>query len=234
MAAAATIALLNSTLPYQSQSPRINQSNLSISSRTTLPNLSLKPKLKHHGGVKMTDSAAGRYASALADIANSKGTLKATLSDIEKIDKIFSIKPTFNFFTNPTIPETQKHKLIQEISISGFLQPYVCNLLSLLIEKNRMNLIREIVEEFEIVYNKLTDTELALVTSVVKIDQQNLAKIAKQVRRLSGARNVRIKTVIDESLVGGFSVKFGDSQSKLIDLSVRKQLEDIAAIQLQI
>ena len=96
-------------------------------------------------------------------------------------------------------------------------------------DAQRIDLINEIAKEFELVYNKLTDTELAVVTSVVKLESQHLAQIAKQVQKLTGAKNVRIKTLLDPSLVAGFTVRYGNSGSKLIDMSVRKQLEDIAA-----
>lgn len=92
----------------------------------------------------------------------------------------------------------------------------------------RIDQIKEIVKEFEIVYNKLTDTELAIVTSVVQLDSQHLAQIAKGVQKLTGAKNVRIKTAIDKSLVAGFTIRYGNGGSKLIDLSVKKQLEEIA------
>ncbi|KAI5663472.1 hypothetical protein M9H77_22795 [Catharanthus roseus] len=52
-------------------------------------------------------------------------------------------------------------------------------------------------EEFEVVCNDLTKTELALVTSVVKLEAQHLAQIAKGVQKLTGAKNVRIKTTIN-------------------------------------
>ncbi|KAJ0625386.1 putative ATPase, OSCP/delta subunit, F1F0 ATP synthase OSCP/delta subunit domain superfamily [Helianthus annuus] len=62
----------------------------------------------------------------------------------------------------------------------------------------------------------------------VTASEQHLAQIAKQVQKLTGAKNVRVKTVIDESLVVGFTIRYGNSGSKLIDMSVKKQLEEIA------
>ncbi|KAJ0610181.1 putative ATPase, OSCP/delta subunit, F1F0 ATP synthase OSCP/delta subunit domain superfamily [Helianthus annuus] len=62
----------------------------------------------------------------------------------------------------------------------------------------------------------------------IHLEEQHLAQIAKQVQKLTGAKNVRVKTVIDESLVVGFTIRYGNSGSKLIDMSVKKQLEEIA------
>ncbi|KAL6211313.1 hypothetical protein ACLB2K_016540 [Fragaria x ananassa] len=89
--------------------------------------------------------------------------------------------------------------------------------------------LKDIVAEFETVYNKITDTELAIVSSVVKLESQHLAQIAKQVQKLTGSKNVRIKSEIDPSLVAGFTVRYGNYGSKLIDMSGKKQLEEIAA-----
>ena len=68
-----------------------------------------------------------------------------------------------------------------------------------------------------------------MLSSVVKLESQHLAQIAKQVQKLTGAKNVRIKTALDPSLVAGFTVRYGNSGSKFIDMSVKKKLEEIAA-----
>lgn len=176
----------------------------------------------------MADSAAGSYAAALADVANSNGTLEATVADVETIDKMFSNSEVFDFFTSPVISLEKKRQVIDEITSTTNLQPHVVNFLNILIDVKRIDMIKEILKEFELVYNKLTDTELAIVTSVVKLESQHLSQIAKGVQRLTGSKNVRIKTVIDPSLVAGFTIRYGNSGSKLIDMSVKKQLEEIA------
>ncbi|KAI3806753.1 hypothetical protein L1987_22667 [Smallanthus sonchifolius] len=236
-AAAAATTLQKPPATFHPRSPQIhsaNSSNLSFSGGLRLPNLTIKIKTRSRRGggctgAKMADSAAGSYAAALAEVASTNGTLDATSADVEKIDKLFSDKSVFNFFTSPIVSLEQKRELIDDITSSGSLLPHVCNFLNILIESKRIDVVKEIVKEFEIVYNKLTETEMAIVTSVVQLEKQHLAQIAKQVQKLTGARNVRIKTAIDESLVAGFTIRYGNAQSKLIDMSVKKQLEDIAA-----
>ncbi|XP_020206454.1 ATP synthase delta chain, chloroplastic [Cajanus cajan] len=180
-------------------------------------------------GARMSATAASSYAAALADVAFSNNTLDATTSDIEKIDEIFADPKVSDYFADPTLAVEQKRKLVDEIAESSGFQPHTRNFLYILVDAQRIDLINEIAKEFELVYNALTDTELAVVTSVVKLESQHLAQIAKQVQKLTGAKNVRIKTLLDPALVAGFTVRYGNSGSKLIDMSVRKQLEDIAA-----
>ncbi|XP_059648544.1 ATP synthase delta chain, chloroplastic [Cornus florida] len=199
------------------------------SSFLKLPKLTVKITGKRRGGARMADSAAGSYAQALADVAKSNQTLESTAADLEKVEKLFSEPAVKEYFINPTISIEKKRELLDEFAGSSKLQPHVVNFLNILVDMKRIDLIKEILKDFWVVYNKLTDTEVAIVTSVVKLDSQHLAQIAKGVQRLTGAKNVRIKTVIDPSLVAGFTIRYGSSASKLIDMSVKKQLEEITA-----
>ena len=177
----------------------------------------------------MNATAASSYAAALADVSSSNNTLDTTVAEIEKLDKFFSDPGVSEFFSSPIIDVEQKRQVLDEIATSSKLQPHTANFLNVLVDMKRIDLIKDIVKEFELVYNKMTDTELAVVTSVVKLEAQHLAQIAKGVQRLTGAKNVRIKTVIDPTLVAGFTIRYGSSGSKLVDMSVKKQLEEIAA-----
>lgn len=134
-----------------------------------------------------------------------------------------------DFFCNPIVDVEKKRSVLDEIASTSKIQPHSANFLNILVDMKRIDLIKEISKEFELVYNQMTDTELAVVTSVVKLESEHLAQIAKQVQKLSGAKNVRIKTEIDPSLVAGFTIRYGSGGSKLIDMSVKKQLEEIAA-----
>ncbi|XP_029117026.1 ATP synthase subunit delta, chloroplastic [Elaeis guineensis] len=191
------------------------------------------PSLRHPrrgaSGATMVDTAASSYASALADVAQSNGTLEATIADVEKVDGIFSDPAVQSFFANPTISLEKKNEVVQEIASSSELQNHTANFLNILVDMKRIDIIKDIVKEFEACYNRITGTEVAVVSSVVQLESQDLAQIAQAVQRLTGAKNVRIKTVIDPSLVAGFTIRYGSSGSKLIDMSVKKQLDEIAA-----
>ncbi|KAF8109939.1 hypothetical protein N665_0089s0058 [Sinapis alba] len=181
------------------------------------------------GGVRMSSPVSESYATALADVAKANNTLESTCNDIEKLEKTFSDPKVLELFVNPTVELRKKREVIELIAESLSLLPHTANFLNVLIDLNRIDIVKEIMKDFEAVYNKMTKTELVVVKSVVKLDSQHLAQIAKHVQRLTGARNVRLRTVIDKSLIAGFTIRYGGSGSKLIDMSVKKRLEDIAA-----
>ncbi|KAG6408224.1 hypothetical protein SASPL_131228 [Salvia splendens] len=67
----------------------------------------------------------------------------------------------------------------------------------------RVDLIKEIAAEFELIANRLSETEVATVASVVELEPQHLAEIAKRAQKL----NVKLKTVIDKSLLAGIIIR---------------------------
>ncbi|KAG6430348.1 hypothetical protein SASPL_108413 [Salvia splendens] len=85
----------------------------------------------------------------------------------------------------------------------------------------RVDLIKEIAVEFELIANRLSETEVATVASVVELEPQHLAEIAKRAQKLTGSKNVKLKTVIDKSLLAGIIIRYGNSGSKLSLITLR-------------
>lgn len=58
----------------------------------------------------------------------------------------------------------------------------------------------------------------------MQLEEEEQFEIAQTLQRLSGAKNIKLKPVIDPSLIAGFIIEFGSSQ---IDMSVKGQLSRI-------
>ena len=69
-------------------------------------------------------------------------------------------------------------------------------------------------------------TQVATLRSAVKLEQEQQFLIAKKLQELTGSKNIKLKPVTDESLIGGFIVEYGSVQ---MDLSIKGQLDKIAA-----
>jgi F-type H+-transporting ATPase subunit delta len=163
----------------------------------------------------------------LVDLAQAKNALEAIHTDIDSLASVMKDSADIkNFLSNPTLAETKKKDLVKRIAVESGFNQYTVNFLNLLIDQNRIDAISEICEAFESKYCQLTDTMVATLRSAVKLEQEQQFLIAKKLQELSGARNVKIVPVIDESLIAGFVVEWGASQ---IDLSVKGQLEKISA-----
>jgi F-type H+-transporting ATPase subunit delta len=167
------------------------------------------------------------YANALVDLAQTKNALEAIHTDMDALASVMKESADVKgFLSNPTLPEGRKKDLVKRIAAESGFNQYTVNFLNLLIDQNRIDAITEICEAFESKYCELTDTMVATLRSAVKLEQEQQFLIAKKLQELSGARNVKIVPVIDESLIAGFIVEWGASQ---IDLSVKGQLDKIGS-----
>lgn len=66
---------------------------------------------------------------------------------------------------------------------------------------------------------------MATLRSAVPLQQEQQFLIAKKLQELTKAKNIKLKPVIDEGLIGGFIVEYGSSQ---IDLSIKGKLAGIS------
>ncbi|GAB4818405.1 hypothetical protein N2152v2_005451 [Parachlorella kessleri] len=173
------------------------------------------------------ENIGSQYANALVEVAQAHNALEAVHTDVDSLAGVLKEnKDVKDFLSNPTAKVENKKALIKRLaSESGFNQ-YTVNFLNLLVDGNRIDAIDEICESFEVSYCALTDTQVATLRSAVKLEQEQQFLIAKKLQELTGSKNIKLKPVIDESLIAGFVVSYGSSQ---IDLSVKGQLDKISA-----
>eukprot|EP00879_Flechtneria_rotunda_P012863 GHRR01013432.1.p1 GENE.GHRR01013432.1~~GHRR01013432.1.p1 ORF type:complete len:255 (-),score=72.91 GHRR01013432.1:773-1432(-) len=166
------------------------------------------------------------YAKALVELAEEKNTLEQVHADVDAIAGLIKEnKKLTELLFNPVVESSKKKAVVAKISKEAGFQKYTTNFLNLLVEKDRMNLLNEITESFEEQYCALTDTQVATLRSAVKLEQEQQFLIAKKLQELTGSKNIKLKPVIDQSLIAGFVVEYGSSQ---IDLSIRGQIEKVA------
>jgi F-type H+-transporting ATPase subunit delta len=166
------------------------------------------------------------YAKALVELADEKNTLEQVHSDVDAIAALVKENKKFaDLMYNPVVEADKKKAVIQEIAKGAGFQKYTTNFLKLLVEKDRVNLLNEICESFEEQYCTMTDTQVATLRSAVKLEQEQQFLIAKKLQELTGSKNIKLKPIIDQSLIAGFVVEYGSSQ---IDLSIRGQIEKVA------
>ena len=102
--------------------------------------------------------------------------------------------------------------------------------MNLLVDKKRESQLEGIIDEFETLFCDATDTQVATVTSAVKLENEQQFMIAKKLQEMTGAKNIKLKPEVDESLLGGFVVQYGKDGSGYIDMSVKGQVNKLASV----
>ncbi len=159
-----------------------------------------------------------RYAQAVFEIALEAGELERWQSDLEKIVQVVSDVDFKAFLENPKIHLDEKEKLLSG-QVKG-VNPLALNLVLLLVNRSRLDIIGEIADEYQRLWNRHRGIELAEVTTAVPLDKEDEQKLARHLGRIVG-KKVEIKADINPGVIGGFIARIGD---RLLDGSTRSQL----------
>ena len=107
------------------------------------------------------DAVGGAYANALIEIAQENNSLDDVHQDVDALLSLFNENQQIkDFLFNPVMTEDKKRDVVKKIGKEAGLSKYTVNFLNLLIDKDRIQAIEEILDAFEKTYCKLTDTQV--------------------------------------------------------------------------
>lgn len=103
----------------------------------------------------------GAYANALVEIAQENNSLDDVHADVDALQSVFNENEQIkDFLFNPVMTAEKKRDVIKKIGKEAGLSKYTTNFLNLLVDKDRIQAIEEIIDAFEKTYCKLTDTQV--------------------------------------------------------------------------
>ncbi|HEX7196628.1 MAG TPA: ATP synthase F1 subunit delta [Candidatus Limnocylindria bacterium] len=169
------------------------------------------------------ETAARRYADAAFEIGRDGGTLETWERDLAALRAALSDPQLRRLVEHPAIPFAEKEKVLTRV-VSG-VSPEPLNLALLMIRRGRPGAIDAMVDRFGELVRRERGISLAEVRTALPLDEAQRDAVAERLRALTGDR-IEINEVVDESLIGGLSVRIGD---RLYDASVRSRLERLRA-----
>jgi F-type H+-transporting ATPase subunit delta len=101
------------------------------------------------------------------------------------------------------------------------VSPSLINLLKLLADRQRINVLDAVLERFLELYRDLRHIALATVTSASPLSEDQQAALSQKVKAVAGTDNVEFDLKVDPALIGGFVVSLG---SQVIDASLAGQV----------
>ena len=166
---------------------------------------------------------ASTYAKALYDIALEENVLEEVKNDFNVIVSSIKEQPQFlNVLTLPKLDKEEKKQLIKSIFSSNTPQILV-NFLMVLIDKDRINLLTEIM----IAYNELVNQHFGIlegtVYSAVALSEGQLTELTYAFTKKLNQK-VKLNVEIDPSLLGGYKVNLGNV---VYDNSIKLQLKNL-------
>ncbi len=165
--------------------------------------------------------ASRRYAAALLDVAEECGVVEKVDGDLDLISETISgSHDLVVMLKSPLVKGDSKAKVLKEI-FKGQLDDKTLLFIDLICRKKRADHLPQIVEE----YKELRDERSGLINvdvkSAVKLEEEQAKSLINALAAYTG-KKVRARLALDENLLGGVTVKIGDT---ILDGSVRHQLE---------
>lgn len=163
-----------------------------------------------------------RYAAAFVEDAINNGLLEEVVDDSTMFVKVCRQNREFRTFTkNPVISHAKKLNVIRKIFLDAF-NDLTFSFIELVTVNKREVYLEEIFKEVIAIYKDKKSIIDAEVTTVVEIDDNTKKALESFILKLSGGDKVEIVNKIDDSIIGGFALRFKD---KLFDASVASKLK---------
>jgi F-type H+-transporting ATPase subunit delta len=170
-------------------------------------------------------SLAGRYASALFDLASEAGTVTAVESDLEKLAAALHESAELRaMIKNPEVSREQIGKVMAGLGGYLGLADLTKNFLGVLAENRRIADLPAMIRAFHAIAAAQRGEVTAEVASAHALTDEQLATLEQKLRAREG-RTVKLKTRVDPDLLGGLVVTVGSRQ---IDGSIRTRLNSLA------
>jgi F-type H+-transporting ATPase subunit delta len=180
-------------------------------------------RVDNSGGIRA--SLAGRYASALFDLARDQRQIEAIGKSLDALGQALLDSKDFNeLVASPLVSRDEAGKAFAALAPELGLDQITANFLGVLARNGRKGELRNVIRAFRRLAAEHRGEATAEVVTARPLNDDQLAQLRQQLRARA-ARNVNIDSTVDPSLLGGIIVKLGSQQ---IDASIRTKLNRLA------
>jgi F-type H+-transporting ATPase subunit delta len=165
-----------------------------------------------------------RYAKALFELAREQGLVTEAENQLQAIVQAAESDADIRaFLAAPSITTENKVKALQA-AFGDKASAVVLNTISLLIERGRQGELASLLGAYRQVSGSVLGRADALVTSAKPLTEEDQTNLAAKFGTLIG-KTVRVENVVDPALLGGVTVRIGDT---LYDGSLRGKLDRLS------
>ena len=169
------------------------------------------------------DTAARRYAEAAFEIGLAERSLDRWERDLDRLGEALEDSDLRALVEHPAVPFADKQRVVRRVV--GEVSPEAMNLVLLMIRRGRPGAIARMREHFATLLRRHRGVALAEIRTALPLDETQRTAVVDRLHELTGD-TIEINEVVDESLIGGITVRIGD---RLYDASVRNRLERLRA-----
>ena len=168
-----------------------------------------------------SSSLAGRYATALVDLALESKTLDAVAAELKRLQDLLNNSIDLKrLVRSPVFSREEQGAAMAAILTRLNVSALTKNFVGLIAQKRRLFVLGDIIRAFEKIVAAQRGEMSAEVTSAQALKPEQLSALSGTLKD-AFKRDVHLATQVDPSLLGGLVVKVGSRQ---IDSSLKAKL----------
>jgi F-type H+-transporting ATPase subunit delta len=169
----------------------------------------------------LTAGVAGRYATALYELAREGRTLDKVEADLVALEGALRESSDLrDLISSPVYTRGDQAAALRTIAGRMGLGPEVTSTLGVMAQNRRLFVLPRMIEAVKGLIARERGEVTAEVTSARPLSEEQRAELARTLQEKVG-QTVKIEETVDERLIGGLVVRVG---SRMIDTSIRSKL----------
>ena len=167
---------------------------------------------------------AGRYATALFELAKDERSVDVVKADLDRFDAMIAESADLNrLVRSPVFSAEEQLKALSAILDAAQLTGTAAKFLKVLAVNRRLFVVRDVIKSFGVLVAAFKGEATADVTVAEPLSDKNLDALKVALKAVTG-RDVSLNVKIDPAIIGGLIVKVG---SRMVDSSLRTKLNSI-------
>lgn len=172
-----------------------------------------------------TASVAGRYASALFELAREQRQLDTVEKDLTSFAGMLDASPDLQrLVRSPVFSSDEQAKAITAILAKAGIGGLAANFLKLLAKNRRLFAVGDMIRSYRAIAARERGEVSAEVTSAHALTAEQLSALTDTLKAASQGKAINIQAKVDPSILGGLIVKMG---SRMVDNSLKTKLSTL-------
>jgi len=164
---------------------------------------------------------AGRYATALFELALESHALDEVRADLAKFQELLAESPELTrLVRSPVFTADKQEKALAAVLERAGIGGTAAKFLRFVASNRRLFSVGDIIRDFDALVSRHKGEVSAEVTVAEALSDERLAEVKAALNQVTG-KDVKVDVKVDPSIIGGLIVKLG---SRMVDSSLRTKL----------
>jgi F-type H+-transporting ATPase subunit delta len=168
---------------------------------------------------------AGRYATALFELALENKAVDAVKKDLDQFDALIADSADLNrLVRSPVFDADEQLKALSAILAKAGIDGLAANFLRVITTNRRLFAVRDMIRAYRVLVARHKGEVTAHVTVAEKLSDTHLEALKSALKSVTSGKDIDLDVKIEPAIIGGLIVKVG---SRMVDSSLRTKLNSI-------